>query len=111
AARLVRAQYREQKAVTTFPAAAAKAFPPSQPKSSDRGDKKSADYERGNPDQAFADAAVHIEETYTIPAEHHNPMEMHATLAVWEGARLTLYDKTQWVDNVQKQVAASFGIA
>jgi xanthine dehydrogenase YagR molybdenum-binding subunit len=37
-------------------------------------------------------------------------MELHATLAVWDGPKLTLYDKTQWVDNVQRQVAAAFGI-
>src|SRR5439155_1088873 len=62
------------------------------------------------PDKELADAEVRIEQTYTIPAEHHNPMEPHATLAVWEGEKLTLYDKTQWVDNVQNQVAAAFEI-
>src|SRR5206468_3345608 len=31
-------------------------------------------------------------------------------VATWDGNKLTLYDKTQWVDNVQQQVAAAFGI-
>ena len=46
------------------------------------------------------DAAVRVEQTYTHPAEHHNPMEPHATVAAWDGPKLTLYDKTQWVDDV-----------
>jgi xanthine dehydrogenase YagR molybdenum-binding subunit len=97
AAALVRVTYREERAVTDFATAAAQASSP-------------ADYHRGQPDKAFAAAEVRVEETYTIPAEHHNPMEMHATVAVWDGPKLTLYDKTQWVDNVQRQAAAAFGI-
>ena len=27
------------------------------------------------------------------------PIEMHATIAAWDGDRLTLWDKTQWVHN------------
>ncbi len=110
AAALVRVSYREERAVTDFDAAAARSFPPTESKSSDRGTKKPADYRRGGPDEALAAAEARVEETYTIPAEYHNPMEPHATLAAWDGGKLTLYDKTQWVDNVQKQVAAAFGI-
>src|SRR5205814_2142478 len=101
AAALIRVTYREERAVTDF--AAAQAFPPAEPKSGDRDTKKPKDYERGNPDKAFADAAVRVEQTYTIPAEHHNPMEPHATVAVWDGPKLTLYDKTQGVGVVQQQ--------
>src|SRR5439155_8366871 len=36
--------------------------------------------------------------------------EMHATVAAWDGGRLTLWDKTQWVDNVAGEIAAVFGI-
>ncbi|RYY54811.1 MAG: xanthine dehydrogenase family protein molybdopterin-binding subunit, partial [Chitinophagaceae bacterium] len=39
-----------------------------------------------------------VDHTYTTPAEHHHPMEPHATIAVWEGNnKLTLYDATQGV--------------
>src|SRR5439155_1488085 len=55
-------------------------------------------------------AAVKVEKTYSHPDEYHNPMELHATVAAWDGNKLTLYDKTQWVDNVQQQVAAAFGL-
>jgi xanthine dehydrogenase YagR molybdenum-binding subunit len=111
AATLVRATYREEPAVTDFAAAAAHAFPPTDPKKGDRNNRQPKDYERGTPDQAFAAAAVRVEETYTIPAEHHNPMEPHATIARWDGPKLTLYDKTQGVDVVQKQVAQAFGMS
>src|SRR3954465_4200075 len=108
AATLVRASFDEAKAVLEFADAAAKKFTPHEMKT-DRGTQKSPDYERGEP-QAFDGAAVKVEATYSQPDEHHNPMELHATIAAWDGDRLTLYDKTQWVDNVQQQVAAAFGI-
>ena len=46
-----------------------------------------------------------------IPRENHNPIEMHATIAAWDGDRLTLWDKTQWVHNTADEIAAVFGIA
>src|SRR5207249_5672034 len=42
--------------------------------------------------------------------ENHNPIEMHATIPAWDGDRLTLWDKTQWVHNVADEVGAVFGI-
>ena len=39
---------------------------------------------------------------YTTPMEHHNPMEPHATVAQWEGDRLTLHDATQYVSGVRE---------
>jgi xanthine dehydrogenase YagR molybdenum-binding subunit len=38
---------------------------------------------QGDPDAALADAAVSVDATYTTPAFHNNPMEPHATVAVW----------------------------
>jgi xanthine dehydrogenase YagR molybdenum-binding subunit len=37
-------------------------------------------------------------------------VEPHATIAAWDGDRLTLYDKSQWVDNVRSEIAHVFGI-
>ena len=51
-----------------------------------------------------------IEQSYVIPRENHNPIEMHATIAAWDGDRLTLWDKTQWVHNTADEIAAVFGI-
>jgi xanthine dehydrogenase YagR molybdenum-binding subunit len=64
---------------------------------------------RGNAERAFAAAAVRHEAEYFIPTEHHNPMELYATTAVWEGnGRLTVYDKTQGVQNVQRYLCSVF---
>src|SRR3546814_2237291 len=35
---------------------------------------------------------------------------MHATIAAWDGDRVTLWDKTQWVGGVAEEIAAVFGI-
>ncbi|MDB4965778.1 MAG: aldehyde oxidase and xanthine dehydrogenase, molybdopterin binding [Myxococcales bacterium] len=66
---------------------------------------------RGDVAAALAAAAVRVEEVYTIPAETHNPMEPHATIAVWHGpTHLTVYDSTQGVFEDQRKLAASLGL-
>lgn len=72
--------------------------------------QKPADTLRGNFEQGLAQAQVRVEETYITPIEHHNPMEPHATTAVWERNRLTVYDSTQNIFGVSKTLAAAFGI-
>ena len=42
-------------------------------------------------DAGLAAAHTKVSQTYTTPVENHNPMEPHATVAHWEGDRLTLY--------------------
>ena len=65
---------------------------------------------RGNPADALSQAAVSIDASYTVPTEHHNPIEPHATTAVWNGDRLTVYDKTQWVKSVQQRLSLAFDL-
>ena len=65
----------------------------------------------GDADKAIAGAAVKIEQTYTMSDRHHNPMEPHATLAVWDGTgSLTLYNSTQMVVGTRKLVSLVLGI-
>ena len=66
---------------------------------------------RGNPAQAFKNSAVKLEAEYIIPFEHHNPMEPHAAIALWNEDKLTIFDKSQYVYNVQGHLASIFGIA
>jgi len=68
------------------------------------------DTRRGDPEAAFAGAVVKIDARYSHEREYHNPMEPHATIAQWDGDRLTLYDKSQWVDNVRMEIAHVFGM-
>src|SRR5687767_4341629 len=65
---------------------------------------------RGNPEAAMKNAPVKVEAEYRIPIEHHNPMEPHAAVAVWQGDRLTMFDKSQEVYNVRKHLASSFNV-
>ncbi|MBX9842204.1 MAG: xanthine dehydrogenase family protein molybdopterin-binding subunit [Xanthobacteraceae bacterium] len=66
---------------------------------------------RGEPDRALAQAAVRHEAEYFVPIEHHNPMELYASTVVVEpGGRLTVYDKTQGVQNVHKYLCGVFGM-
>jgi xanthine dehydrogenase YagR molybdenum-binding subunit len=65
----------------------------------------------GDADKAIANAAVKIEQTYKMSDRHHNAMEPHATLAVWDNeGRLTLYDSTQMVVGTKKLVSSVLGI-
>lgn len=65
---------------------------------------------RGNPQKAFEEAPVKIVAEYTIPIEHHNPLEPHAAIASWEDDSLTIFVKTQGVKDMQNHLAQSFGI-
>jgi xanthine dehydrogenase YagR molybdenum-binding subunit len=65
----------------------------------------------GDADKAISDAAVKVERTYTMPDRHHNPMEPHATLAVWDDSgTLTLYDSTQMVVGTRKLTSLVLGV-
>lgn len=105
AASLVRVSYEPGAAITDF--ARAEAHEPSEP--SAKSGRPGTDG-RGDPDRAWARAAVQVDAVYTQPREQHDPIEPHATIARWEGEELTLYDKSQWVGNVRNEIAHVFGI-
>ena len=65
---------------------------------------------RGNVDMAFASATVKLDATYVTPSETHNPMEMHATVAVWDGKSFTLYESSQGVINHMNVMAQVLGV-
>jgi xanthine dehydrogenase YagR molybdenum-binding subunit len=65
---------------------------------------------RGESETAFASAPVQVDATYVTPVETHNPMEMHATVAVWNGNKLTLYESSQGVVNHHAVMAQVLGI-
>ena len=73
------------------------------------GERKSVS-KRGDPDAAFASAPVKIDQTYITPSETHNPIEMHASVAVWDGDRVTLYETSQGVVNHRVVMAQVLGL-
>ena len=68
------------------------------------------DTEEGDVEQALRAAAFTVDETYTTPAEHNNPMEPHATIAVWENGYLTLYDSNQGAWRTAQDIAGAFDL-
>jgi xanthine dehydrogenase YagR molybdenum-binding subunit len=65
--------------------------------------KKSENYTRGQP-QAYKSAPVQIAYEYQTPLQVHNPMEMHAAIAEWQGNQLTVWNKTQAPTLAQKDL-------
>ena len=68
------------------------------------------DTERGDVEAALTSAAVSLDHTYTTPAEHHNPLEPHATVAIWGGDGVTLYDSNQGPHTIRDTVATAFSL-
>src|SRR5258707_7417303 len=81
-------------------------------------EKINAGYEtdtaQGDVAAALAAAVVALDHTYTTPAEHNNPLEPHATLAIWsddsDGESVTLYDANQGPDWIRDDVAQAFSL-
>jgi xanthine dehydrogenase YagR molybdenum-binding subunit len=66
----------------------------------------------GDAEKAIESSPIRIEQTYTTPDRHHNQMEPHVTVAVWDGnGILTLYDTTQFVEGVQRVASTVLGVA
>jgi xanthine dehydrogenase YagR molybdenum-binding subunit len=103
AAQLVKVRYQPKSAKLDFEAG----FPSSYP-GEHNGEPGDAGW--GDVNAGLAQAEVKVEEVYTTPIHHHNPMEMHAAIAEWEGEKLTLHDTTQTVTNRRAYVAKMFGM-
>jgi xanthine dehydrogenase YagR molybdenum-binding subunit len=74
------------------------------------GPEKRLQSERGNPEGAFTSAAVKVDQTYVTPTETHNPIELQATIAMWEGQKLTIYEESQAIFNMRSVLAQMFGL-
>jgi xanthine dehydrogenase YagR molybdenum-binding subunit len=68
------------------------------------------DYARGNADAAVRTAAVVSDLQYSIARNNHNPMELPATIASWEGDRLTVWDKVQGITWALEAYSEAFGM-
>jgi xanthine dehydrogenase YagR molybdenum-binding subunit len=104
AASLVRVEYKQEVHVTDLHRQRDDAVP-LKPKATPFSPPKA----RGKARQAFAAAKVRHEAEYYVPIEHHNPMELYASTVIYgRDGKLTIYDKTQGVQNVQRYVASVF---
>jgi xanthine dehydrogenase YagR molybdenum-binding subunit len=65
------------------------------------------DVTAGDATRALAGAATTIDAAYESPTQHHNPIELLATTAVWENGRLTIYECSQGVNVTKHSVAGA----
>lgn len=102
AASLIKAQYNKEAHVTSLEEAIKnnQPLPGDRYKENTRGDK-----------EAWKNAAVKVEATYTMPLQVHNPMELHATTVQWDAEdKLTVWEKTQGVKSSQQAIMQAFGL-
>jgi len=104
AAALVKIEYAPTKGAYDLAAARDLAKPSGK-------DDEPADSRVGDFDAAFAAAAVQVDATYTTPDQSHAMMEPHATVAAWQGDRLSLWTSNQMVAWSVGDVAKTLGIA
>jgi xanthine dehydrogenase YagR molybdenum-binding subunit len=69
-----------------------------------------ADTAVGDLAAAFAAAPVQLDATYTTPDQAHAMMEPHASIAAWNGDKLTLWTSNQMVDWSVGDMAKTLGI-
>ena len=109
AAAAIRVDYDRQPGRFDLHAEAAHAEP--VPGDSGEGSDAPPENRVGDFEGAFARAAVTLDETYTTPDESHAMMEPFATVAAWNGDKLTLWTSNQMIAWGKRDVAKTLGIA
>src|SRR5438270_7354054 len=105
AAAMVRVRYAYAKGNYDLHAAAATAVDPGE-----LGPDEPADSAIGDFGGAFASASAKIDSIYTTPYQHQAPMEPHATMAMWEGSKLTVHTAAQLTQSPQEGLARTLNI-
>ncbi len=91
-AKLVKVRYVKAKGAYDLAAAKAGAVKPKTEPDSDPPDTAVGDF-AGD----FTKAAVKLDQTYTTPDQSHAMMEPHASMASWQGNKLTLWTSNQMI--------------
>ena len=105
---LVRIDYAPEEGRFNLAAEAASA--PLAPGDSSEGSGNAGEERVGDFEGAFAQAPVTLNETYTTPDESHAMMEPHATIAAWEGDKLTLWTSNQMIAWNKESMAKILGL-
>lgn len=104
AAQLVRVDYARAEGVYDLAAVKDSAITP------EAGFGGPADTAIGDFAGAFAAAPVRLDETYTTPDHAHAMMEPHASIAAWNGDKLTLWTSNQMIDWSTGDLAKTLGM-
>src|SRR5262249_56002244 len=103
---LIRATYAPEPARVTVDAAGAETVDQSDASAK----KLRSEIIAGNADKAFEEAPVKIDARFVTAPQHHNPIELLATLAEWKHGKLTLHESTQNAEGVRHGLAAALGL-
>ncbi|MER9654230.1 xanthine dehydrogenase family protein molybdopterin-binding subunit [Mesorhizobium sp. M0152] len=68
------------------------------------------DVKAGDFDAAYQSAAVKIDQKYSTPTQHHNPIELFSTTAMWQGDQLTVHEPSQNVTGWKTELARQLKI-
>ena len=104
AAQLVKVRYEETKGA--FDLGAAKDGAPNAPSEEDSPTQTAV----GDFAGAFAAAPVKLDQSYTTPDQSHAMMEPHASIAQWQGDKLTLWTSNQMIAWSVGDMAKTLGI-
>ncbi|MEO6218218.1 MAG: xanthine dehydrogenase family protein molybdopterin-binding subunit [Sphingomonas sp.] len=74
-------------------------------------DSRLQDIAKGDIDAAMAEAAACVDQVYSTPNQVHAAMEPHASIAVWDEGKLTLYSSLQILGAAKPILAKAVGIA
>jgi len=106
AAALVQATYSTEPIQVTLDAPGAKAL--------DEADtplnKRFPEIIAGDAERAFAAAPVKIDASFATAPQHHNPMELIATVAEWKEGKLIVHESTQNAEGLRHGLAAALGV-
>jgi xanthine dehydrogenase YagR molybdenum-binding subunit len=72
--------------------------------------KQHKDPQVGDAEAAFASADVMIDAEYGTPTQHHNPIELFATICAWTDDELTIYEPSQFIHGLKHEIAEQLGI-
>lgn len=64
----------------------------------------------GDAERAFERVVTSITQSYRSPTQHHNPIELLSTTAVWADGRLTVFEGSQFTTGTQNAIAGALGI-
>ncbi|TCP97518.1 xanthine dehydrogenase YagR molybdenum-binding subunit [Sphingomonas sp. PP-F2F-A104-K0414] len=65
----------------------------------------------GDFDGAFASAPVKLDQQYTTPGHSHSMMEPFATIAAWDGPKLTVWTSNQMIAWAKRDVAKTLSLS
>ncbi|TPN39080.1 xanthine dehydrogenase family protein molybdopterin-binding subunit [Mesorhizobium sp. B1-1-6] len=100
AAQRIRADYAEEKPTASFDMPGTKTIDAAGKSPLFKEDVKAGDF-----DAAYESAPMKIDARYSTPTQHHNPIELFSTTAVWHGDQLTVYEPSQNVTGWKVELA------